>query len=157
MELKVYWSEHFDKNIWWYIIFFAIIAIVFFLAVYLWEAKTRMDYLALAFAGLIVAGYFYFNKQNQTPIIMKVDENWLTVRKKTISWLSIQWYVLEMDKKTREIKNIVILYNKWHQIHTIIDSLDNLENFAEEFEKYKPRFEEYEQSFFERFGRMCRL
>lgn len=157
MELQVYWSEYFSKWIWWYVIFFGIVTVVFVLAIYLGRYQSIWDYLALLLSALVIAGYFYFNKKNQIPIKMKVSDSWLIVGSRSLSWLSIQGYVLEMDKNTSRIKNIVILFTKGHQIHTIVDKSENLENFVEDLNRFKPRFDEYEQTFFERLARVCRL
>jgi len=53
---------------------------------------------------------------------------------------------LEFDPKAEKIKNIVIISNNTHTIHSIHDTDEALKNFITELSNYKPLLEKYDQT-----------
>lgn len=151
MKLKVYPEERFER--WWirYTIFGIIcsaILIVSFLRDNIYGAIILLP---------IIWAYLYFHTTWKNPIYLKIQANWLAIEDKTIAWINIQSYVIEMDKKLLIIKNIVLVFPSKHEIYTLADSIENLQKFSEELENYIPRVGEYQQSWLEKFYRKIKL
>lgn len=46
--------------------------------------------------------------------------------------------MIEINKDTQQIKNIVLLGEKNHSIHTISDSIDNVKSFLVQLDQFLP-------------------
>ena len=67
------------------------------------------------------------------------------------------WYVLEVNRDNWEIKNIVLLSEKNHNIYTISDNMDNLKAFIENLEQYIKMLPWYQQTFREKIMRRFQI
>ncbi|HCB51857.1 TPA: hypothetical protein DEP21_04830 [Patescibacteria group bacterium] len=88
---------------------------------------------------------------------MTINSNHLLVDKKAFPRNTFIGYVLEIDKKSQKIKNIVFISNKSHNIYTIDDKNENIKNFSIELDNYIPMLGDFDQSFFEKTSRILKL
>jgi hypothetical protein len=65
--------------------------------------------------------------------------------------------VIEAEKKTAKLKNIVFVYDKSVSIYTLSDTKENQDTFFEEISKVVPFMEQYEQSTVDRLMRKLKL
>jgi len=102
-------------------------------------------------------GYFYFSISNKQTINISITKKWLIVSTKTYPRSALKWYVLEIDKKTKTIKNIVLISTKGHNIHTLYDTKQNIKEFIIVLNEYLPILGDYEQSNIEKAIRLLQL
>ena len=57
---------------------------------------------------------------------------------KISNWTIFSGYSLEIDSKKQKIKNIVFITPKYHSIHTINDTDNNIKTFLQELNNYLP-------------------
>lgn len=101
--------------------------------------------------------YIYYGIINIQETTMKMTENWLIVWEKILSWNDIKWFCLEIEQKTKQIKNIVLVSPKWHSIYTISDNYENIKNFLQKLEKLIPMLPDFPQTFREKVSRKMKL
>ena len=151
MELKIYSAEKFERGKWRYVILAFIMVIVIFVCVF----YKNLTWIILMFLALW--SYIYLWLINLKETKLKITENWLLLWNMLIPRMKLTWYVIEINKKTQEIKNIVLLSEKNHSIYTILDSKENLEWFLIQLNNYLPMAWEYHQSTWDRLGRFLKL
>lgn len=94
---------------------------------------------------------------NLKEISLTITEEWLVVWEQIVPWAKMTWYVIEINKETQEIKNIVLLYEKSHSIYTIMDTPDHIKNFLSQLDNYLPMTWEYQQTRLEKLARILKL
>ena len=151
MELNVYSAEKFERNKWRYIILAFVMAVVVFVCVYY---KNRGW---IIFMFLILWWYIYMCLINIKEIKLKISDEGLILWDKLIPWTILTWYVIEINKHDQQIKNIVLLSEKQHSIHTISDSIENIKKFLVQLDEYIPMVWEYEQTNLEKLSRILKL
>jgi hypothetical protein len=150
-DLKVFSSEKFERSKTRYLIF----ACVFILIIWLSIFFKNIVWVVLMF--FLLWAYIYYGIIDVQEINIRVTENWLIIKNNIIPWTNILWYCIEINQETQEIKNIVFIHTKWHSIHTIIDSEENLKQFLTTLSMYCPMLQEYKQTFREKFARKIKL
>jgi len=75
-----------------------------------------------------------------------ISEKYLRIWKKTYSWSTIQWFVIEVHKDREEIKNVVLIAEWNHYIYTIKDTPENVRAFLVELNDYSPLLNWYPQT-----------
>lgn len=151
MELNVYSAENFERSKWRYVILAFIMIIVIVACVF----YKNLTWIILMF--LLLWWYIYLWLINLKEIKLTITENWLVLWDKLVPWTRLTWYVIEINKDTQEIKNIVLLSEKNHSIHTIIDSKENIEWFLTQLNDYIPMVWEYHQTAREKLARFLKL
>ena len=145
MELNVYSSEKFERGKRWYVILAFIMILVIFMCAY----YRNWTWIILMF--LILWWYIYL-------WLINVKENeWLILWDKLIPRTNLTWYVIEINKNDQQIKNIVLLSEKYHSIHTISDTIENVKTFVNQLDNYLPMVWEYNQTNREKFQRVIKL
>lgn len=151
MELNVYNVEKFERSKWWYVILAFVMAIVIIVCIF----YKNVTWIILMF--LILWWYIYTWLINLKEIKLKITENWLISWGALIPRTKLTWYVIEIDKNTQTIKNIVLLSEKSHSIHTIIDTKENIETFCVQLDNYIPMVWEYHQTARDKLARFLKL
>lgn len=151
MELNVYSSEKFERSKRWYVILAFIMILVIFMCAY----YRNWTWIILMF--LILWWYIYLWLINVKEIKMKITDEWLILWDKLIPRTKLTWYVIEIHKDSQEIKNIVLLSEKQHSIHTISDTIENIKSFLAELDNFIPMVWEYNQTNREKFQRVIKL
>jgi hypothetical protein len=151
MGLFVYGWEIFERTIVRYIWFSIVLGFVLILSILNNNAPWAIIILFL------VWWYFYYSSSINKTMLIKTTEDWLLIWDKIRLWETITWYVLEVNKNNWEIKNIVFLWTKNHNIYTISDNIDNLKIFIESLEQYVKMLPWYEQTFREKITRKFQI
>lgn len=151
MELNVYSSEKFERGKRWYVILAFIMILVIFMCAY----YRNWTWIILMF--LILWWYIYLWLINVKEIKMKITDEWLILWDKLIPRTNLTWYVIEINKNDQQIKNIVLLSEKYHSIHTISDTIENVKTFINQLDNYLPMVWEYNQTNREKFQRVIKL
>ena len=151
MELNVYSSEKFERSKRWYVILAFVMILVIFMCAY----YRNWTWIILMF--LILWWYIYLWLINIKEIKMKITDEWLILWDKLIPRTKLTWYVIEIHKDSQEIKNIVLLSEKQHSIHTISDTMENIKSFLAELDNFIPMVWEYNQTNREKFQRVIKL
>jgi CDP-diglyceride synthetase len=151
MGLFVYGWEIFERTIVRYIWFSIVLGFVLILSILNNNAPWAIIILFL------VWWYFYYSSSINKTMLIKTTEDWLLIWDKIRLWETITWYVLEVNKNNWEIKNIVFLWTKNHNIYTISDNMDNLKIFIESLEQYVKMLPWYEQTFREKITRKFQI
>ena len=157
VSLKVYSWEVFERSIRWYICFTVVIISVVCLSLF-YEPWDHLEWLIGAIVLLmIVWGYLFFLSKANSEIKMIIKPEWLTVWNRLISYSELNWFVVEMDKKTWELRNIVLVYDKFVEIYTLKDTKKQQQLFFSKLSELIPFLEKYNQSWFEKFMRKIKL
>ena len=151
MELNIYSNEKFERSKWRYVILAFVMAIVIIVCIF----YKNITWIILMF--LVLWWYIYAWLINLKELKLKITENWLLLWDKLIPWTRLTWYVIEINKDTQEIKNIVLLSEKNHSIHTINDSRENLEWFLTQLDNFLPMVWEYHQTTWDKVARFLKL
>lgn len=151
MELNVYNTEKFERWKRWYVILAFVMALVIIICIF----YTNWTWIVLMF--LLLWWYIYLCLIRVEEIKMKITDEWLLIWNKIIPWTTLTWYVIEINKDDQQIKNIVLLSEKSHLIHTISDSTDNIKAFLTELDNYISMTWEYDQTRWERLARVLKL
>lgn len=151
MELNVYSSEKFERGKRWYVILAFVMVLVISISIY----YTNWTWIILMF--LILWWYIYLWLINVKEIKMKITDEWLILWDKIIPRSKLTWYVIEINKDDQQIKNIVLLSEKYHSIHTISDTIENVKSFVAQLDNYIPMVWEYSQTNREKFQRIIKL
>ncbi len=151
MELNIYNWEKFERNKRRYTILAAIIIIVLWICIY----YKNLTWFILIF--IVLWWYIYLWLVNFKEIKLKITENWLILWDKIIPRTTLTWYVVEIDKETQQIKNIVLLSEKRHSVHTISDTPENIKLFLSQLDNFIPMVSEYDQTTREKLARILKL
>lgn len=151
MELNVYSAEKFERSSWRYVILAFVMVIVIIMCIF----YKNVTWIILMF--LVLWWYIYLGLINLKEIKLKLTDDWLILGDKLVPWTKLTWYVIEINKETQEIKNIVLLSEKNHSIHTINDSKQNLEWFLKQLNNYLPMEWEYHQTTWDKLARFLKL
>lgn len=151
MELNVYSSEKFERSKRWYVI----LAFVMILVISMCAYYKNWTWIILMF--LILWWYIYLWLINVKEIKMKITDEWLILWDKLIPRTKLTWYVIEIHKDSQEIKNIVLLSDTQHSIHTISDTMEHIKSFLTELDNFIPMVWEYNQTNREKFQRVIKL
>jgi len=159
--------EYFKRPRWWWTVFSMIGAGLILLALF-WSHWAQWgdgggiwyeDILNAVILIMLYAWYvFWVIKHDEAPTVLKILDEWMLVWMKPHNWQEYKWFLLEANRKTWVLKNIVLVYQKGHIIHTILeDDMSKIDEFVTLLEEKIPLLETYEQSMIEKTMRKLRL
>lgn len=151
MKVLLYNSEKFERGPWWYVAFSTVVVAVLVLSLF----NDNVVWAVLLF--FLLGWYFYYSIASNQNIDAQITEKSLILGTKEYNRNSMTWYVLEIDRKTQKIKNIVFLFPRMHSIHTFHDTKDVIKQFILTLNEHLPMMGEYEQSFFQKLARKMML
>lgn len=153
MEVIVYNTETFNRSRRWYIFFAIIIAGVCILSL------LNDNIVGAILIFFLLGGYSYYSVTNSQPVKMSINSTALLIGNKTYTRGSLSGFVIEINAKTHEIKNIVLLSNggKNHVIHTFHDDQEQIKQFISVLDDFVPMVNTYQQTFLEKVGRKLQL
>jgi len=152
MQIAVYDAEKHEKGVWWYILF----ALVFVSVVVLSLLYRNVVWVIVLF--FLLGWYFYFSVRNNQIVMMRITDNALAVWDKLLPWNVLQGYVLEIDKKTEEVRNIVLVYTDDYAIHTIAtQDSQEFKSFIQSLDGYIPLLSGYHQTALQILSRKLKL
>jgi hypothetical protein len=150
-QIKAYSSENFERNKLRYIIFSSVFILIFAVSIF----YKNIVWAILMF--FLLGGYLYYGIINNQELNIKITDNWLMIGSKISNWTKFSWYCLEIDPVKQKIKNIVFIAPRYHNIHTINDTDDNIKEFLQELNNYLPMTWEFPQTFREKASRKMKL
>lgn len=124
MEVLVYSTEYYNRSHAWYVIFAWLFAWLVILSI-------LYDNIVGAIVLLFLLGwYIFFTVANMQPIILRVDEQYLQIGKKTYAREDVNWFMLEIEQPTNQIKNIIFVLQGRNYVHTFKDTPTRIRNFV---------------------------
>ncbi len=156
VTLKVFSGEKHDRSKTWWIVFFIVVALLILSS--LWFTGFR-GFLEVMVIGMIVSWYVFFSLFGVRETEMKIEENGILIGEEFIPREQISWYVFEVDSKTYQPKNIVLVFANWGYRILTINELDQqaLSGFLNTLSQFLPRLGGFEQSFVEKLARIFKL
>lgn len=151
MDLRVYNWEKFDRNKRWYV-FFALVLITI-----IWLSLWKQNFVWVIVLFFIVGAYFYYSIISNQTISLKIDKQHITINNKIYLRWHFKSYSIEIDKRNQQIKNLVLITEKWHTIYTINDKKEKTKDFLVELNNFLPLVWEYEQPSLEKLARILKL
>ena len=151
MSVLVYNWERFQRSKVRYLIFAVIFASVFVLSI------LNNNIVGAVLIFFLLWGYFYYSTINNQVIKMTIDTNQLMIWNKTYPRNTFTWYVVEINSKDQNIKNIVFLTAKWHLIYSFDDSIDHVRVFLLELDNFLPMLGDFHQTTLEKISRKLKL
>ena len=157
VALKIYNWEVFERGTWRYVIFAVVIVAIVSLSLFYksWDGLNGL--IGAIILLMIVWGYLFFLSKANTETKMILKPEGLQIGDRLIQYPQIKGFVIEMEKATWKLKNIVLVYEKWVEIFTLMDTKKQQELFFSEFSKIVPFLENYEQSSLDRLMRKLKL
>lgn len=151
MSVLVYNGEKFQRSKLWYLVFTVIFASVFLLSIL---NKNIVGAILLFF---LLGWYFYYSTINNQVITLSIHPDHFMVGSKKYLWNAFVWYALELDPKTQNIKNLVLLTSRSHIIYTFDDLWAHIKSFLLELDTHLPMVEGFQQTTFEKVSRKIQL
>lgn len=151
MELQIYNSEKHDRPNLWYVIFGLITSGIVAISI----VSGNREWSLLLF--FLLGWYFYFSVKNSSPTIMKITETGIQVDRKIFPRSNIIWFSAELDDQKQQIKNIVIVTENGHTIHTINDSKENLTKFVKQLNERIQYLRDFNQNSREKILRRLKM
>ena len=150
-KINVYSSEDFERSKLRYVVFSSVFIMIFAVSIF----YKNIVWAILMF--FLLGWYLYYGIINNKEIPLKISNNWLVIWDKTLERNRFSGYVLEIDQKKQEIKNIVFITHKHHNIYTINDIDKNIKEFIEELNNYLDMTDHFSQTFWEKTSRKLKL
>lgn len=151
MAVKLYNSEYFQRGPRWYVAFSTVVVGVLLLSLF------NNNLVGAVLLFFLLGGYFYYSISSNQDVSANVEKHALVLGKKTYARSMMRGYVLEIDKQTQKIKNIVFVFPKSHMIHSFKDEKENIKEFIVELNEYLPMLGDFEQSFLQKLVRAAKL
>ncbi len=151
MKLRVYNGEKFERNKRRYLFFSLVLILIIWLS--LWK-KNTVGVVVLFF---ILGAYFYYSIIANQVVSIEINEKEININQKKYPRSFFNGYVIEIEKKSQQIKNIVFITEKSHLIYTIHDKKDETKAFIMELNNHLPLLSEYNQWSLEKAARILKL
>ena len=156
-RLKVYNGEFFERGVWWYLIFGAVICLIIGLSLF-YKVEDRVQaIIGVIILLMIVGAYLFFLAKTQTETTMEIQKEWILIWDRLVVFEMLNGFVIEIDKKTGAYQNIVLISKHTAQTYTLKDTATNAERFFQELSKLLPLLDDYEQTFFTRLVKKLKL
>lgn len=157
LELKIYNGEIFERSKWRYISFAVVILIILSLSLFYRSGEKFQGFIWALIMLMIVGAYLFFLVKATLPTQMLLKSEGLQIWERLIPFSLLKGFVLEMEKKTWKLKNIVLVFEKSVEIYTLKDGEVEQEQFFAELSKIIPFLEGYEQSAVDKLMRKLKL
>lgn len=157
LTLKIYNGEVFERSKWRYIWFTLIIFAIIVLSLF-YKSGEKLQGLIGAIILLIIVGWYFFflaKANTETQLLLKLEG--LQIGKRLIPYSLLKGFVLEMEKRSWKLKNIVLVLEKSVEIFTLNDTPENQESFFAELAKIVPFLDSYEQGMVDKLMRKIKL
>lgn len=157
IALRVYNWELFERSKWRYLAFASIILAIIVLSLFYKTEEKIHGIISAIILLMIVWWYLFFLTKVDTEIQIIIKSEGLQIGDKVIPFASFKGFVLEMEKKKSELKNIVLIFEKTVEIYTLKDSDENQQLFFAELSKVIPFLETYHQWMVDKIMRKLKL
>ncbi len=147
----VYNGEKHDRWTRRYVIFGLIVGIlVVFSLIY-------GNYSGVVLLFFLVGWYFFYQVLHLQEVQLIVQNDGIHVEKMFFPWDNLQWFTVEIDKKTWLAHNIVLVTPTWHYIYSLAGDLDTAKETVLLIGEQVPLLEVYPQTFAQRIVRLFKL
>jgi len=151
MTLRVYNGEKFERNKRWYILFALVLITI------IWLSLWKQNVIGVVVLFFILWAYFYYSIISNQIITLKIEKDHLIINNKIYLRWNFRGYSIEIEKKNQQIRNIVLITEKWYMIYTIHDKKDHIKEFLTEINDHLQLVSEYNQSSLEKLARILKL
>lgn len=151
MTLHTYNGERFERNKRWYV-FFALVLIII-----IWLSLWKQNVIGVVVLFFILGAYFYYSIISNQVISLKIEKEHLIINDKIYLRGTFKAYSIEIEKKSQQIRNLVLVTERWHVIYTIHDKKENIKEFLIEINNCLPLVSDYNQSSLEKLARILKL
>lgn len=151
MEITVYEGELHKRSKRWYINFASIF--IFLIVVTLFT----LDFVWAIILFLLVWAYMMVGLKSTQKIKIKQMDEWLKIWTRLYPWAELSWFVIEIDKDTEKIKNIIFIRWNNHYIHTLADQPEKIKDFVMNLNNKIPMVSDYPKDFLEKMQRTLKL
>lgn len=152
MDIRVYNWEHYNRKKTWFVAFGIVLAGIILLSIFL----GNLFWAIILF--LFTGSYILFSLTKNKHINITIRDTWFVVDTRLWSWQWIDSFVVEVDSKTQEWKNIIIvLKNNDYMIFTFDDIDTKRKDFVTELQQYIPLIESFPQSSMDKLVRRLQL
>ena len=157
LTLKVYNGELFERGKWWYVGFATIILTILGLSLFYKAGQGIQNIIGVVIMLMIVGGYLFFQSKIWMEIELTLKPEGLLVGERLIPFSLIQGFVVEMEKTTWKLKNIVLVLEKSVEIFTLRDTPEQQQLFFVELSKLVPFLERYQQTWIDKMMRKLKV
>lgn len=151
MKLKVYDGEYFERSRWRYLAFGLCILGIVILSVW------YENILGAVIMLMTVGAYLFFQQKTAHIIELELKDTALLAGTKLLPFTAFQGFVVEMDKNTGLLHNLVLIRKSSTEIYTFKDEQEDIQRFCEVLAGVLPQLEKYHQSFADKLLRKCKL
>ena len=151
MEITAYNSEKFQRWKLRYVLFTTIITAVVVLSI----LNDNTVWVIVLF--ILLWAYFYYSVNNSQLIKITISDKWVIIANKLHPRNMFDGYVIEIESKTQNIKNIVFIGKRWYSVYTINDEDNTIKEFILSLNAYLPMLWTYDQSMLEKVTRRLKL
>lgn len=151
MKIKVYDGEYFERSRLRYLIFGLCIIAILLLSV--WYENILGAIVLL----MIVWAYLFFQQKSSRELQLELLDAGIRAGNKMWTFAEFQGFVVEMDKNTNMLHNLVLVAPKSVEIFTFRDKQEVIVDFCQKLESSLPQLEGYHQSFADKVLRKCKL
>ena len=155
--LKVYNWELFERGKRWYVGFAGVILTILGLSLFYKTGQGVQNIVGSVIMLMIVGGYLFFQSKTWSTIQLTLSSEGVFAGERLIPFAVLKWFVVEMEKKTGKLRNIVFVFDKSVEIFTLNDTPEHQKLFFAELAKVVPFLESYEQGFVEKLIRKIKL
>ncbi|MFC2494826.1 hypothetical protein BSK20_00795 [SR1 bacterium human oral taxon HOT-345] len=155
--LKVYNGELFERGKRWYVGFAGVILTILGLSLFYKTGQGVQNIVGSVIMLMIVGGYLFFQSKTWSTIQLTLSSEGVFAGERLIPFAVLKGFVVEMEKKTGKLRNIVFVFDKSVEIFTLNDTPEHQKLFFAELAKVVPFLESYEQGFVEKLIRKIKL
>lgn len=106
---------------------------------------------------MIVGAYLFLQSKISMEAELILKPEGILIGERVIPFSLIQGFVVEMEKTTGKLKNIVLVLEKSVEIFTLRDASEQQQLFFAELSKFVPFLESYQQTWIDKMMRKLKL
>lgn len=106
---------------------------------------------------MIVGAYLFLQSKISMEAELILKPEGILIGERVIPFSLIQGFVVEMEKTTGKLKNIVLVLEKSVEIFTLRDAPEQQQLFFAELSKFVPFLESYQQTWIDKMMRKLKL
>ena len=157
ITLKVYNGELFERGRWWYVGFAATIVAILGLSLFYKAGQGIQNIIGVVIMLMIVGAYLFLQSKISTETELILKPEGILIGERVIPFSLIQGFVVEMEKTTGKLKNIVLVLERSVEIFTLRDAPEQQQLFFAELSKLVPFLESYQQTWIDKMMRKLKL
>lgn len=157
LSLKIYNGELFERTKRRYVGFALVMLSIIALSLFYKSGERLQGIIATVILLMIIGAYLFFLAKAGTETQMLIMPEGLQIGERLIPYALLRGFVVEMEKTTGKLKNIVLVFERTVEIFSLRDEASQQELFFAELSRRIPFLEHYEQSMVDRLMRKLKL